>query len=186
MTHKELYQIVLETDIHVKSRVDTLAVIGSDEEVLKFLLKYSFEYDDAIHVMSTVLLQDILDRDILRLEPYLDTFIDNAEFITNESSKRLISRICWLVAKSKKLVCTSVQEKKLVDVSLLWLSNDSKVASEAFAMDILMLLGHQYKEDMKLISEVIELNYPHRTVAYQNKAKKFMAYSLRLTFRFVE
>ncbi|AJH15637.1 hypothetical protein [Myroides profundi] len=176
MTHKEFYQIVLETDIHVKSRVDTLAVIGSDEEVLKFLLKYSFEYDDAIHVMSTVLLQDILDKDILRLEPYLDTFIDNAEFITNESSKRLISRICWLIAKSKKLVCTSVQEKKLVDVSLLWLSNDSKVASEAFAMDILMLLGQQYKEDLKLISEVIELNYPHRTVAYQNKAKKFMSF----------
>ena len=176
MTHKELYQIVLETDIHIKSRVDTLSVIGSDEEVLKFLLKYSFKYDDTIHVMSTVLLQDILDKDIFRLEPYLDTFIGNVEFITNESSKRLISRICWLIAKSKKLVCTSVQEKQLIDASLLWLSTDSKVASEAFAMDILMLLGHKYKEDMKLISEVIELNYPKRTAAYQNKAKKFMRY----------
>lgn len=181
MTDTALYQLVLATDIHVQSRMNTLAVIGSSEEVLQFLLKYSFEIKDPIHVMSTVLLQDILDKDITRIKPYLATFLDRVEDITNESSKRLISRICWLVAKSKKVVRTSKQERQLVDVSLLWLSNDSKVATEAFAMDILMLLGKKYREDILLISEVIEVNYPHRTAAYQGKAKKFMGYSNQLT-----
>lgn len=176
MTDRELYQLVLATDIHVKSRRQTLEVTGNDDDVLQFLLKYSFEINDPIHVMSSVLLQDILDKDIRRLQPYLATFLDRVEDITNGSSKRLISRICWLVAKSKKIVLSAKQERQLVDVSLLWLSNDSKVATEAFAMDILMLLGKKYKEDIQLISEVIEVNYSSRTAAYQSKAKKFMEF----------
>jgi hypothetical protein len=180
MTSKELYQYVLATDVHVKSRVDTLNLIGTEDEVLKFLMKYSFEVKDPVYVNACILLQDVLDKDITRIKPYLQNYLDRVGEATNESSKRLLSRICWLVAKSKKLTLTTGQERQLVDVSMLWLSNDSKVATEAFAMDILMLLAKKYKEDVQLIAEVIEVNYASKSAAYQNKAKKFMCFCANL------
>lgn len=180
MTTETLYKTVLETTVHVASRERTLLIIGNSKEVVSFLIDYSFQVNDPIHVNACLLLQEIVSVDIEKILPHLAYFLEHLDKVTNESSKRLLSRLCYLLVKSKKVVLTDVQERRLVDIAMLWLVSNSKVATESFAMDILLLLSTKYKEDVLLASEIIEGNYSMKSVAYQNKAKKFLKHAMTL------
>lgn len=174
MKKEELYKLVLETNVHVASRERTLLKIGDSEEVVTFLVHYSFQVSDATHVNACLLLQEIIALDLSKIAPHLEFFLAHLDKVTNESSKRLLSRICYLLVKNKKVVLTPLQERRMVDMSMLWLVSNSKVATESFAMDILLLLSKKFTEEVVLASEIIENNYSGKSVAYQKKAEKFL------------
>lgn len=181
MTNEELYKEVLKTSVHVASRERTLLKIGNADEVVTFLLYYGFEIQDPIHVNACLLLQEIIALDLNKITPHLDYFLLHLDQVMNESSKRLLSRICYLLVKSKKVVLTPAQESRMIELSLLWLVSNSKVATESFAMDILLLLSKKFREEVVLASEIIENNYSEKSVAYQNKAKKFLKHVQAIT-----
>lgn len=174
MTNERLYKLVLETNVHVASRERTLLKIGDSEEVVTFLVHYSFQVNDPLHVNACLLLQEIIAVDIVKIRSHLEYFLAHLDKVTNESSKRLLSRICYLLVKSKKVALTPLQERRMIDMSMLWLVSNSKVATESFAMDILLLLSDKFKEEVILASEIIEGNYSTKSIAYQKKAKKFL------------
>lgn len=172
--YEAMYELACRADMSLKSRRETVYKLKKYDMVLDFLVKNSFKTEDKNHVIISLLLEEFLKKDAKQIKLYLDYFLQHLINITNESSKRILSGICLLILKGKSIQLNKSQKKILVDISLEWLINNSKVATECSAMEIVMHLRKEYPNEFKMVTEIAAQNYYNRTIAYQTKTKKIM------------
>ncbi|MEC4113862.1 hypothetical protein VSO92_07065 [Myroides pelagicus] len=175
MTKEEVYQLVCQTSIYVDSRHKTLVRLARVKEAYIYLYEFMTNVEDKHHVMASVLFEELIRFDLLKMTSILDDFLMRLDTYANESTKRLISKIGRNIVYSKQLKLSKKQKQMLVDQALDWLVSDSKVATEAFAMDIIIRLKGEFAQEFTLAKGIVEKNYVSRSAAYQSKAKKLIS-----------
>src|SRR5690606_416321 len=154
----------------------------SNKELFPLLIDYCFSGDPELDKRSCWVLEYVCIAKLSWLHPYLKTFIKQLPVLSNKSSKRCCARICmqlcqqYFVHKDQATVKTvsSIDLEKLTEVNFDWLIHPEKVATKAYAMESLHLLGRAFKWIHPELKVILHRGIPDHTMAYTARARHIL------------
>ena len=112
------------------------------------------------------------------LAEHLDFFCSNIKNLKDESAIRPAAKICQLLVlshyKKKNLILTEKHLEEITESSFDWLINDIKVATKAYSMRTLYILGQHYDWIHPELKTIITKDFPNHTAAYKAVAKEVL------------
>ncbi len=170
----EVYEILLQGNTSRVMRSTMLSQIQQQHNAVEKLLGYLFDTTSKVQFLASIILDDWLMNEADLLDKYIDSFIEQLPKVKDESTKRLASKMALFLVKKRKDKLYHVNEESLFNQSLEWLTQNSKVATEANAIQIVTQLCEQYPQGAFIVTELIEVKYAEKTPAYQSSAKKLL------------
>lgn len=181
MTKEEIITELEETQCDVRLHRDRITrLIGACEAHVPILLDISFESDDSITFRGARILEFICKKNLDSIAPHLNQFTQNIAKVNHHSTKRVIAKICELIAyayiqKETNLVqevLSKKQKERIITACLDWMIQPEKMAVHAYAMQTLYLLGERWvHEELK---QILLENMIHGSPGYLVRAKKIL------------
>ena len=114
-----------------------------------------------------------MDKDLF------DFFCSNIKHLKDISAIRPAAKICQLLVVShyKKQEGIILSEKNLEEIlesSFDWLINNTKVASKAYSMRTLYILGKHYDWIYPELKTILNKDFPNHSAAYKAVAKEVL------------
>lgn len=154
----------------------------NNKELFPILIDYCFSNDPKIDKRSCWVLEYVCLTKLSWIHPYLKNFVQQLPLLENKSSKRCCARICmqlcqqFFVHKDKTTIDALNRNdlEKLTEVNFDWLITDEKVATKAYAMESLHLLGRAFKWVHPELKVILDRGIPNHTMAYTARARHIL------------
>jgi len=169
-----IYEILLAGNTSLASRKKIVETIGKQPNLIATLLAFTFDTQSKVNVLASIVLDDLVQANPLLLDDHVERFIHQLPSVKDESVKRLTSKMTIVLVEKRQSLLNVSLEEAILDQCLVWLTSETKVATEANAMHIIMRLATKFPEQAKLIAELIEVRFAAKTPAYQSKARKLL------------
>lgn len=148
-------------------------------ELLPFLIEMMFEVTTKRSIKAAWTLEIVCEKNLNLLIPYLDLFTNNISNLKLDSAVRPAAKVCNFIAiaytsKNENAIKNSLTKKHIdliIETGFDWMLSKHKVATKAYTMNALYLLGKQYDwvhEELKLI---LQQNIPKESAAYKARGK---------------
>lgn len=143
------------------------------------LLRLALDTSNKQHHKACWNLELVLEQRLDWLEPQLEAFCQSLSLFTDEGAKRSISKCCLFIArkhfeKNGRGYASRPQLETIASVCFDWLIGDSKVATKAYAMRSLFLLGKQFDWIHPELREILVKDFPMHSAAYQSAARELL------------
>lgn len=126
------------------------------------------------------ILEFVSYEELLWLQPHLDFFCSNLKVLKDESSIRPIAKVVQLLVKShyKKnengILLSEQNLQDCIEASFDWLINDVKVATKAYSIRTLHILGNHYDWIHAELQIILNKDYANHSSAYKAVAKEVL------------
>lgn len=172
------YKQIEASTAHRPIRDKLCGDILSNPELFIVLLNTALNCADKSHYKACWILELVMENNIHWLREYLDRFTDCLKSYTHEGAIRSISKVCMFAAskhqKDKYCFLTPVQEQLITEACFDWLITDTKVASKAYAMRTLYILGKRHKWIHEELKHILPQGFPYHSPAYKAAAKDIL------------
>ncbi|MGJ8666252.1 MAG: adenylosuccinate lyase [Patiriisocius sp.] len=183
MTSETLLYKLQYTKAYRETRLEVAHWVLDRPEIFPELLDFCFQVDDEISYRAAWILEFVCLEDITLLYPHFEKFFGNLSKIKFEQALRPFSKICWLLTerfyKNKDTSLLSLfrseYRETLVESAFDWLITDKKVATQAFAIKSLFLLGTEYDWIHPELKTILERNMPTGSAGYKSIGTKKVA-----------
>lgn len=144
------------------------------------LVSICFSPSDKNNHKASWILEFVSYEELLWLQPHLDFFCSNLKVLKDESSLRPIAKIVQLLVKShykkdENKICLSEENlQDCIEVSFDWLINDVKVATKAYSIRTLYLLGKHYDWIHPELKVILDKDFGDHSAAYKAVAKEVL------------
>lgn len=144
------------------------------------LVSICFSPEDKNNHKACWILEFVSYEELLWLQPHLDFFCSNLKVLKDESSMRPIAKVTQLLVKShykKNENCIKLSEENLqdcIETSFDWLINDTKVATKAYSIRTLYILGNYYDWIHPELKVIIDKDFGDHSAAYKAVAKEVL------------
>ncbi|PBJ13953.1 hypothetical protein [Flavobacterium sp. ACN6] len=144
------------------------------------LVSICFTPSDKNNHKACWILEFVSYEELNWLQPHLDFFCSNLKILKDESSLRPIAKVVQLLIKShykKNENCITLSENNLQDIieaSFDWLITDVKVATKAYSIRTLYVLGNYYDWIHSELKVIIDKDYADHSAAYKAVAKEVL------------
>ena len=144
------------------------------------LVSICFTPSDKNNHKACWILEFVSYEELLWLQPHLDFFCSNLKVLKDESSLRPIAKVTQLLVKShykKNDNCIKLSEENLqdcIEASFDWLINDTKVATKAYSIRTLFILGNYYDWIHPELKVIIDKDFGDHSAAYKAVAKEVL------------
>lgn len=114
------------------------------------------------------------------LQPHLDFLFSNLKILKDDSSIRPVAKVVQLLVKShykKDENNISLSEENLqdcIEASFDWLINDVKVATKAYSIRTLYVLGNHYDWIHPELKIILDKDYGDHSAAYKAVAREVL------------
>ncbi|TDS62064.1 hypothetical protein [Myroides indicus] len=169
-----IFSVLALGNTSLASRKKIIELIRQQPNLIPVLLDFTFDPNCKVKVLASIILDDLLQGNPVLLDKYIGDFVAKLPLAEDESVKRLTSKMAVLLFEKRKELFDEALVEQLWNQSLVWLTSNTKVATEANAMHLVMVLYKRYPEQARLIAELIEVNFAKKTPAYQSKARKLL------------
>ena len=115
-----------------------------DCDFLTSLIAIGCNPQDKYHYKALWILELVAQERIALILPYLDQFCPALSQFTLDPAVRPASKIALFLASKKTVSLTLTHENQLIEGCLEYIIRDSKVATIAYALRTLILLGHKH------------------------------------------
>jgi hypothetical protein len=133
------------------------------------LCLHAFDPKSELHRQACMVLDLVIEKDVQLIWPHLDDFVLSLKNIIDESSIRVMSRICVSLSKLK---LTDLQQQHITEACFDWLVGPHKVAAKSNAIYTLLILAQSDSWIATELQEIIQKDYSEGTAAYKAAAKK--------------
>jgi len=174
LMNKEIYEALVVGNTSLASRKKIIQQLSNVAALIETLVDFTFDSKIKVNVLASIVLDDLLQADPLLLDPYIGLFIRQLPHVEDESVKRLTSKMVIVLVEKRGNLLDATLEEAILDQCLVWLTSETKVATESNAMHIIMRLAPKFPAEAKLIGELIEVRFHEKTPAYQSKARKLL------------
>lgn len=179
MTQEELYRSLDYVDHSRQKRAEMSALIFDTPELLESLLNIAFAVDNPISKRACWVLEFTAKEKLFYIFPYLDGFTQNLKKLHFDSSVRPMAKICEYLIKAyfsktpngSQKALTDIHLEKMIAACFDWLIGKHKVASKAYSMTCLLLLGKKFDWIHPELKMVLEQNYAAGSAAYKARAR---------------
>ena len=144
------------------------------------LVSICFTPSDKNNHKACWILEFVSYEELLWLQPHLDFFCSNLKVLKDESSMRPIAKVVQLLVKShykKNENGIKLSEENLqdcIEASFDWLINDTKVATKAYSIRTLYILGNYYDWIHPELKVIIDKDFGDHSAAYKAVAKEVL------------
>jgi hypothetical protein len=141
------------------------------------LISICFSPHDQNHHKACWVLEFVSYQKLIWLEPHLDFFCSNLKNLKDDSAIRPIAKVVQLLVLThyKKsnpgLSLSQKQLQNIIESSFDWLITDVKVATKAYSIRTLYLLG---KDSPWIHPELQTKDYPNHSAAYKAVAREVL------------
>lgn len=183
MTSDELYEALNYVNHSRAKRSEMAKLVSNNPKLVGPLLDVAFQVDEPISSKACWVMEFTAKENLPYIFSLLNKFTDNLEKVHLESSVRPIAKICeyLCIAYFKKKDpetqknLTSQHLEKISAACFDWLIGDYKVASKAYSMTSLLLLGQKFDWIHPELKMVLEQNYATGSAAYKARARMTLA-----------
>jgi hypothetical protein len=144
------------------------------------LVSLCFSVSDKNHHRACWVLEFVCYKELIWLQPHLDFFFSNLKNLKDESAIRPIAKVTQLLVKShykKEENCIVLSEENLqdcIEASFDWLINDVKVATKAYSIRTLYVLGNYYDWIHPELKIILDKDYSNHSAAYKAVAREVL------------
>ena len=163
-----------------ENRLMAAQYVLEDQHLFGELVSICFSPEDKNNHKACWILEFVSYEELLWLQPYLDFFCSNLKVLKDESAIRPIAKVVQLLVKShykKNESGISLSEENLqdgIEASFDWLINDVKVATKAYSIRTLYILGNHYDWIHPELQIVLNKDYGDHSAAYKAVAKEVL------------
>ncbi|MGB5227000.1 MAG: adenylosuccinate lyase [Eudoraea sp.] len=183
MTKSELFKSLNYVDGTRVKRIEVTQMVLNNPPVISPLMEIAFEDNGVISSKACWILEFVAKKDIQVILTHIDTFTLGISKVQLDSSIRPVAKICELLmkaffSKSKNEVQTKLKEyhlEKITTSCFDWLIGEHKVASKAYSMTSLYLLGNKFEWIRPELQIILEQNYSLGSAAYKARARQILA-----------
>ncbi|MBF4465766.1 hypothetical protein [Flavobacterium sp. LC2016-12] len=144
------------------------------------LVSICFSPSDKNNHKACWILEFVSYEELIWLQPHLDFFFSNLKNLKDESAIRPIAKVTQLLVKShykKDENCIILSEGNLqdcIEASFDWLINDVKVATKAYSIRTLYVLGNYYDWIHPELKIILDKDYGDHSAAYKAVAREVL------------
>ena len=183
MTKAQLYQKMDYVNHSREKRMEMATLISKNENLVEPLLQIAFDYDNPISSKACWVMEFTTKENLPYIFPYLDLFTSSIGNVHLDSSVRPMAKICeYLIMNYFHKTPNTTKEalkdehlEKITTACFDWLIGDHKVATQAYSMTCLLLLGRKYDWIHPELKMVLEQNYANGSAAYKARARLTLA-----------
>ncbi|UNY97688.1 hypothetical protein MQE36_11395 [Zhouia spongiae] len=165
-----------------ENRQEVATYVLNNPGLFNDLLHYCFDPDPEISYKSCWILEFVCKEKLDWLLPSLDYFIENIRSLKHDSAIRPCAKICELLCEAyfkkkpskTKRSLRATHLEQLSEINFDWLINDEKVATKAYAMHSLFLLGKKIDWIHPELKKVLEQNFSVHSAAYKARARHIL------------
>lgn len=144
------------------------------------LVSICFTPSDKNNHKACWILEFVSYEELQWLQPHLDFFCSNLKVLKDESSMRPIAKVVQLLVKShykKNENGIKLSEENLqdcIEASFDWLINDTKVATKAYSIRTLYILGNYSGWIHPELKVILDKDFGDHSAAYKAVAKEVL------------
>lgn len=163
-----------------ENRLQIAQYVLENHSLLNELVLICFSPSDKNHHKACWILEFVSYEKLIWLQPHLDFFCTNLKILKDESAIRPIAKIVQLLVKahySKNQNAISLSENHLqdcIEASFDWLINDVKVATKAYSIRTLYILGNHYPWIHPELQIILNKDYATHSAAYKAVAREIL------------
>jgi hypothetical protein len=162
-----------------ESRLSVVNEVLKNNSLFPYLLEFTFNVSSKNSIKAIWVLEIICLKNIQLLLPYVNDFVSKLHLIYYEGAIRSASKICNVLAitftsKNDTIVketLTKNQQNAIIEVCFDWLIGQHKVATKAYAMNVLYLLGKNSDWVHQELKAIIEQHIVTESAAYKARGK---------------
>ncbi len=166
-----------------ENRLRVANLVVENPALMPFLIELVFEVENKQSIKAAWTLELVCEQQLNLLIPYLATFVTKINTLKFDSAVRPASKICNFLAiaylsKKNPLITKNLTSKyinSIIETGFDWMISNHKVATKAYTMNALFLLGKNddwVHEELKLI---LEQNIQKESAAYKARGKITLA-----------
>lgn len=163
-----------------EDRLKIAHFILENPNLLDELISICFTISDKNSHKACWILEFVSYEKLEWLQPYLNFICTNLKNLKDESSIRPMAKIMQLlvIAHYKKaennIILSEIQLENIIETNLDWLITDTKVATKAYAMRTLYVIGKQHNWIHPELQLILTKDYAHHTAAYKAVAREVL------------
>ena len=147
-------------------------------ELFPELIRLCFQVSDKNVSKACWILEFVCYQKLGWMQEHLDLFCSQIKNLRDESAIRPVAKVCQLLVfshyKKKEIQLSPKHLDKIIETNFDWLINDTKVASKAYAMRTLYILGQHYDWIHPELKTILTKDYPNHSAAYKAVAKEVL------------
>lgn len=182
MTLNELYLELSSITASRKDRLKYANLVLNNETLLPKLLEISFMVHDKTSCRAAWVLEFVCEKKLEALTPFLNIFTGQIGKLHLESALRPMAKICYFIAlkhhlnqqNNLKNALNTLQKEQIIEVCFDWLIGNQKIATKAYAMDTLYLLGRDYPWVHTQLVQILEQDFHTQSAGYKVRAKRIL------------
>jgi len=180
---KELYHLLDYVNHSRAKRQEMANLVLANSQLVEPLLAIAFQVDDAISSRACWVLEFTAKEKLAYLHPHVSYFTAHLGKVHLDSSVRPIAKICeYLIisyfAKQPNKTQKVLRTKHLAQITTAcfdWMISNQKVASQAYAMHCLYLLGNTFDWVHPELKMILEQHYAQGSAAYKARARMILS-----------
>ncbi|MEX1383642.1 adenylosuccinate lyase [Lutibacter sp.] len=154
-------------------------LVLENTELITYLVEIMFASDSKISIKAAWILEIVCEKNLSFIGPHLDYFTENIGNLKHDSAVRPASKICNFIAiayNSKKDILfknflTKTHIDKIIETGFDWMLSNHKVATKAYSMNALFLLGKNYDWVHQELKLILQQNITKESAAYKARGK---------------
>lgn len=152
--------------------------VEEDPWLFNSLIMLAIDVTDKNYHKACWTLELVLESGIAWLKPYLTIFCDTLPLHKHEGALRSVSKICLFATKyNLKSWELFLEEKHIEQITAAcfdWLIGNNKVATKAYAMRALYVLGKDQDWIYPELQQLLAQGFPEHSAAYKAAAKDIL------------
>ena len=163
-----------------ENRLKVVQEILENPSLFDELVSICFSPADKNNHKACWILEFVAYEELIWLQAHLDFFFSNLKNLKDESAIRPIAKVTQLLVKShykKDENCVALSEENLqdcIEASFDWLINDVKVATKAYSIRTLYVLGNYYDWIHPELKIILDKDYGDHSAAYKAVAREVL------------
>jgi len=179
MTKDQLYKELDYVNHSRENRRKYALLVINNPELMPIVLDILFDVDNKISCRAAWLLEFVARENLDAILPYLDRIVDEMHKVHLDSGLRPIAKVCEYLIEAyyskhntkTKSVLNTAHKEKIVELCFDYLITDQKIAPQAYAMNVLYLLGHDYDWIHPELVQLLEKGYASGSAGFKARAR---------------
>lgn len=176
----ELHAKLDYVNAYRENRLMAAQYVLENQHLFGELVTICFSPEDKNNHKACWILEFVSYEELIWLQPHLDFLCSNLKVLKDESAIRPIAKVVQLLVKShyKKnddsILLSEENLQDCIEASFDWLINDVKVATKAYSIRTLYVLGNHYDWIHPELQIILNKDYGDHSAAYKAVAKEVL------------
>lgn len=181
MTTDQLHAELSYVNHSRENRQKYALMVLNDTSLLPKVLELALQVDDKQSPRAAWLLEFVARENLDVIIPIFDGLFSKMQSVYKDAGVRPMAKICEYTIEAYykdhtkiKQALTEVHKEQIIENCFDWMINEEKVATKAYSMNCLFLLGKDYDWIHPELVTILKRDYAQQSAAFKARARQIL------------